>query len=203
MIRDAESLREAEFGNSDWAKQHVAAAVALSSGRNAKILTALALARAGEPERAQTLVDELNRRFPSNTLLQRYWLPMIRGAIELARNNTSKALEELKGVSYELGDNGALAGNLYSMYVRGKAYLGAGQGKDAVAEFQKILDHRSIVLNSPLGALAHLGLARAYSMQGTAATARVAYQNFFALWKDADADTPILKHAKAEYAKLQ
>ena len=203
MIRDAESLREAEFGDSGPAKQHVAAALALSSGRSAKIFTALALARAGDASRAELLANELSKQFPSYTLLQRYWLPTIRGAIELARNDPSRALDALNGVSYELGDNGGLAGNLYPVYLRGQAYLGVHQGRESAAEFQKFLDHRSIVLNSPLGALAHLGLARAYSIQSEKSKARSAYQGFLSTWKDADSDIPILKQAKAEYGRLQ
>jgi eukaryotic-like serine/threonine-protein kinase len=153
--------------------------------------------------RAQTLVDELNRQFPSETLLQKYWLPTVRGSLELARKNPARALEALQGVSYELGDVGFLVGNLYPVYVRGQAYLAARQGKEAAAEFQKLLDHRSIVLNSPLGALAHLGLARSYSLQGDTVNAQAAYQDFVTLWKDADPDIPILKQAKAEYATVQ
>jgi predicted Zn-dependent protease len=181
----------------------VAAARALSSGRNAKIFTALALARAGDPARALVLADELNSRFPSNTLIQKYWLPTIRGAIELALNNPSRALDALKGVSYELGNNGVLASNLYPVYIRGQAYLRTHQGKEATIEFQKFLDHRPIVLNSPLGALAHLGLARAYSIQSEKSKARSAYQEFLSTWKDADSEIPVLKQAKAEYANLQ
>jgi predicted Zn-dependent protease len=203
LVQDTDALREAEFGNVRDAKQAAAMVLALSSGRTAKLLTALALARAGDVTQAQALADELNRQFPSHTLMQRYWLPTIRGSIELARKNPSKALEALQGVSYEFGDTGLLAGNLYPVYVRGQAYLGTHQGKEAAAEFQKILDHRFIVLNSPLGALAYLGLARAYVLQGDTAKARGAYQDFLALWKDADPDIPILKQAKAEYRKLQ
>ncbi|HTM41115.1 MAG TPA: hypothetical protein VL177_09400, partial [Terriglobales bacterium] len=172
-------------------------------GRNARVFTALALARAGDAMRAQALADELGRQFPSHSLVQRYWLPTIRGSIELARKNPAKAVEALKAVSYELGDTGTLAGNLYPAYVRGQAYLGTRQGKEAAAEFQKFLDHRSIVSNSPLGALARLGLARAYSLQGDTAKSRAAYQDFLALWKQADSDVPVLKEARAEYAKLQ
>jgi eukaryotic-like serine/threonine-protein kinase len=203
MIRDAQALREAEFGDSGQAKQHLAAALALSSGRNAKIFAALALARAGDASRAELLANELSKQFSSDTLLQRYWMPTIRGAIDLARNNPSRALDALKGVSYELGDNGGLAGNLYPVYIRGQAYLGTHQGRESAAEFQKFLDHRSIVLNSPLGALAHLGMARAYSIQSEKSKARSAYQELLSTWKDADSDIPILKQAKAEYAKLQ
>ena len=180
-------------------------ALTLSSGRSAKLFTALALARAGQVRSAQALVDELDRRFPSNTLMKWYWLPTIRGSIELARQNPAKAIAALQSVSYELGDVGFSAGNgnLYPVYVRGQAYLETHQGKEAAAEFQKFLDHRSIALNSPLAALAHLGLARAYSLQGDSAKARGSYENFLALWKHADRDVPILKQAKAEYARLQ
>ncbi len=205
QVMDAEALGEAEFGNRAAARQAASKALTLSTGRNARLFTALALARAGDATRAQALADELNRQFPSNTFMQRYWLPTIRGSIELARNNPAKAVDALKSVSYELGDAdaGTLAGNLYPVYVRGQAYLGMRQGKAAAAEFQKFLDHRSIVLNSPLGALAHLGLARAYSLQNDTLNARGAYQEFLTLWQDADPDIPILKEAKLEYAKLQ
>ena len=201
QVLAAEGLREAEFGNSAKAMQAVPA-LSLSSGRTAKLLSALALARAGDVNQARALADELNRQFPSHTLMQRYWLPTIRGSIELARKNPSKALEALQGVSYEFGDTGLLAGNLYPVYVRGQAYLGTRQGNEAAAEFQKLLDHPSIVLNSPLGVLAHLGLARAFVLQGDTPKARAAYQDFLALWKGADPDIPILKQAVAEYAKL-
>jgi hypothetical protein len=121
--------------------------------------------------------------------------------MELARENPSGALSVLQGVSYELGGFPGTA--LYPVYVRGQAYLGTHQGKEAAAEFQKFLDHRSIVSNSPLGVLAYVGLSRGYAMQGETSKARRVYQYFFALWKDADPDIPILKQAKAEYSKLQ
>jgi eukaryotic-like serine/threonine-protein kinase len=194
-----ESLYEAEFGNSERARQAAAAAVASSTGKHAKTQVALAIARSGDGTRAQSLADELNKRFPSDTLLQRYWLPTIRGSIELTRKNPAGALQALQAASYELGG----IGNLYSVYVRGQAYLMARQGKEAAGEFQKLLDHRSIVINSPLGELAYIGLARSYVLSDDTERARSAYQDFFALWKDADADIPILKQAKAEYAKLQ
>jgi eukaryotic-like serine/threonine-protein kinase len=202
-IQVGQALREAEFGNYDLAKQAVATALKLSAGPVAKLFASLALARAGDITRAQTLADELSKRFPSDTLLRRYWLPTIRGSMELARKSPSKALDALQSVSYELGAPGLLNGNLYPVYIRGQAYLATRQGKEAAAEFQKFLDHRSIVLNRPLGALAHLGLARAYVLQGDTSKARRAYQDFLALWKDADPDIPILKQAKAEYVKLQ
>jgi eukaryotic-like serine/threonine-protein kinase len=195
-------LHEAEFGNSQQARLAASEAISFSPGKDAKTFAALAFARAGDLSRAQMLVDELNKRFPSDTLLQRYWLPNIRASIELFRKNPEGALAALQSVSYELGNQG-LGLSLFPAYVRGQAYLAAHRGKEAAIEFQKLLDHRSIVMNSPLGVLAHLGVARAYTMQGDTAKARTAYQDFFALWKDADPDIPILKQAKAEYAKLQ
>jgi len=133
------------------------------------------------------------------------YLPTIRALIALNRNDASKAIEILQAAgSYELGieGQGGLAFSLYPVYVRGQANLAAHQGNEAAAEFEKILDHRGIVLNEPIGALAHLGLARAYVLQGDTAKARAAYDDFLTLWKDADADIPILIAAKAEYAKL-
>jgi serine/threonine protein kinase len=203
-IQKGEALREAEFGNSELAKQAAATGLTASSGEMAKLFASLTLARAGDTSRAEILVNELSSRFPSDTLLQRYWVPTIRAAVEFARKNPSAALGALRGVSYELGSHSpSLVGNLYPVYLRGQAYLGTRQGKEAAVEFQKFLDHRSIVLNSPLGALAHLGLGRAYVLQGDAAKARRAYQDFLALWKDADPDIPILKEAKSEYTKLK
>jgi len=203
QVQNADALREADFGNPGQARKAAATALTLSSGRRAKLFSSLALARAGDVMRAETLASELNREFKADTLLQRYWLPTIRGAIELARHNPAKAIDALQSVSYELIYDGFWADNLYAAYVRGQAYLDARQGKEAAAEFQKLLDYRSVVVNSPVGALAHLGVARAYMLQGDSARARAAYQDFLALWKDADPDIPILKQAKAEYAKLQ
>jgi eukaryotic-like serine/threonine-protein kinase len=136
-----------------------------------------------------------------------YWLPPIRAAIEINRSNPGKAAEILRlAIPYELGvppPEVEFGGFLYAAYIRGQAYLLLRQGNEAGAEFQKFLEHRSIVANCFLAPLAHLGLARAYAMQGDSAKARAAYQDFQTLWKDADPDIPILKQAKAEYAKLQ
>jgi serine/threonine protein kinase/tetratricopeptide (TPR) repeat protein len=198
------ALREAEFGNSETAKRAALAALTTSAGRVPKTILSLAFARSGDAARAETLASGLDKQFPSDTMLQKYWLPTIRGSTELARKNPAGTLSALRGASYELGSNDLGPGtNLYPIYIRAQAYLATQQGKEAAAEFQKILDHRSIVLNSPLGALAHLGVGRACSLQGDKAKARVAYQDFLALWKDADPDIPILKNAKAEYARLQ
>jgi tetratricopeptide (TPR) repeat protein len=199
------ALREAEFGNTAAAKQGVGAALALAPGRDVSVLAALTLARVGETARAKEVVVGLEKGYPTNTVLKIYWLPTIRAAVELNGNNSAQALVLLEGAApYELGSPPPLqGGTLYPAYLRGQAYLLAHNGASAAPEFQKLLDHRGMVQNFPLGALAHLQLGRAYAMSGDTAKARTAYQDFFALWKDADPDIPILKEAKAEYAKLQ
>jgi tetratricopeptide (TPR) repeat protein len=199
------ALREAEFGNVSSARQNAMAAVALVPGRDIQTLVALALARAGDAAQAQKLADTLNKEFPQNTIVQGYWLPSIRAALEINGKNGARAVEVLKtAAAFELGQSQPFdVGMMYPVYLRGEAYLLARQGKEAAAEFQKFIDHRGLVLNFPLGALARLGLARAYAAQGDSAKARTAYLDFFNFWKDADSDIPILKQAKAEYAKLQ
>jgi eukaryotic-like serine/threonine-protein kinase len=193
------ALREGLLGNAAEARKSAAAALALSNGNYA---AALALALAGDAARAQTRADDLAERFPENTLMQFNYLPTIHAQLALNRKDSRKAIEVLKAAApYELGDvDGA---GLFPVYVRGEAYLAEHQGAQAAAELQKILDHRGIVLNEPTGALAHLQIGRAYAMQGDTAKARAAYQDFLTLWKDADPDIPILKEAKAEYAKLK
>jgi len=199
------ALREAEFGNSALASQEVTAALALIPGRDIKIFSALALAQSGEANRAKTILDELEKSYGSQTMMKVYWLPAIRAAIELDANNAKQAMVDLEAAApYELGSPQQLQlGTLYPVWMRGQAYLADHDGTLATVEFQKFLDHRGIVINFPLGALAHLGLARAYAMAGDTAKAKAAYNDFLTLWKDADPDIPILKHAKAEYAKLQ
>jgi tetratricopeptide (TPR) repeat protein len=199
------ALREAEFGNATSAREAVDLAVSLSPSRDVKTLAGLALARAGFAKRATNLADELSKANPSNTILNVYWLPTIRAATELEMNRPTQAVEILQRTSpYELGAPGPLqSGTLYPVYVRGEAYLRLNQANMAAEEFRKLRDHPGCVMNFPLGALAHLGLGRAYAMQGDVAKARVSYQDFLALWKDADPDIPILKQAKAEYAKLE
>jgi DNA-binding winged helix-turn-helix (wHTH) protein/tetratricopeptide (TPR) repeat protein len=201
------ALREAELGNGAEARQQAKAALALASNHDSQILGALTFARAGDPAQATRMADDLAKRYPEDTLVNNYWLPSIQAAIELGRNNADKAIEILQAaVPYELGSPSPTPSNgatLYPIYVRGQAHVKLRQGKEAAAEFQKILDHRTIVVNFITGALAHLGLARAYALQGDTAKARAAYQDFFTLWKDADPDIPILKEAKIDYAKLQ
>jgi len=199
------ALREAEFGNAAAAKQGVAAALALAPGRDIKVMGALALARVGDTARAKTMAGDLEKSNPTNTVLKLYWLPTIKAAIEANGGNAAQVLQLLEAAApYELGEPPPTQeGTLYPAYLRGQTYLLARQGQAAATEFQKFPDHRGIVLNFPLGALAHLQLGRAYAMNNDTAKAKSAYQDFLTLWKDADPDIPILKQAKAEYAKLQ
>ncbi len=198
------ALRESEFGNQKQARAEAEAAMKLAVNWRIEAAAALGLARAGDTARAEKLAAELDKTF-SYALVQSYWLATIRAAVELNRGHATKAIELLQAAApYELAVSSPTElGMMYPVYVRGQAYLLARDGKEAAAEFQKFLDHPGIVLNFPLGALAHLGLARAYAMQGDTTKARAAYQDFLALWKDADPDIPILKKAKTEYAKLQ
>jgi eukaryotic-like serine/threonine-protein kinase len=194
------ALREALFGNAAEARQRSAAALGVSNGLSVQVEAALALALAGEAAWTQTLADDLDKRFPEDTIVHFNYLPMIHAQLALSRNDSSAAVNALQAAApYELGS----AGGLYPVYVHGEAYLAAHQASEASAEFQKILDHRGIVLNEPIDALAHLQIGRAYTMQGDSARAKVAYQDFLTLWKDADPDIPILVAAKSEYAKLK
>ena len=197
------ALRETELGNATAAQQGVARALALSQGRDVKVVAALALARTGDALRAQVLAEELEEAYPNNTFMKLYWLPTIKAAIEIGQGNSSQALVDLEPTApYELGIAGGFINYLYPAYLRGQAYLLVHNGPAAVAEFQKLLDHRGIVENFVTGALVHLQIGRAYAMAGDAAKAGAAYRDFLTLWKDADSDLPILKQAKTEYAKL-
>jgi tetratricopeptide (TPR) repeat protein len=199
------ALREAEFGNATAARQNAMSALALAPGKDVTTIAALALGRAGEAAQAKRLADALDRDFPQHTIVQGYWLPSIRAAIELNAKNGAKAVETLKTAApYELGQSQPFfVGMMSPPYLRGQAYLQLRQGNEAAAEFQRILDHRGVVLNSPLASLAHLGLARAYSLEGDNAKARAAYDNFLKLWKGADSDISLLREVQIEYARLQ
>jgi eukaryotic-like serine/threonine-protein kinase len=191
------ALWEAWFGNSEAAARQVRAALGLAPGRDVRALAALTLAHTGDRSQAGKLADQLDAEFPASTLIHSYWLPAIRAEIELHGRNYSRAIELLRPTaSYELADTPV---PLAPVYVRGEAYLEARQGEAAAAEFQKILEHRGMVGNSPVGALAHLGMARACSVSGETAKARSNYQGFFELWKQADADIPILRQARGEF----
>ena len=190
---------DAQFGFLSRAKDQ-AISTAGAIPQSDKDVAAVTLALVGEADRAQALVNELEKRFPQDTRLNNVLAPSVHAAIEINRNNANRAIELLRStVPYELGAN---AGFL-PIYLRGQAYLRMRAGKEAATEFQKILDHWGVAPLSPLHALAHLQLARAYALSGDAAKARTQYQDFFTLWKDADPDIPVLKEAKSEYAKLQ
>jgi tetratricopeptide (TPR) repeat protein len=195
-----EGLREAELGEDTAARRQTQVAVAVDSSRDPPTFTALALARVGDSVKASKMADDLAKLNSGETLVVRYWLPCIRAAVELKRGNADKAIEILQTTTpYEFG----AAGPMYPAYLRGEAFLALQRGKEASAEFQKVVDHRGVVLNNVLGALAYLGLGRAYVLEEDTAKAHAAYQEFLTLWKDADPDIPILKQAKAEYAKLK
>lgn len=202
----ARALTEALFGNAADARRQAVAALGLSNGRDTECAAGLALALAGDDSRAEAVAENLAKRFPDDTSVQFNFLPAVRAQLALNRHDYSKAIELLQATTpYELGEPGqtlVVIESLYSVFVRAQSFLAAHKEGEAAAEFQKILDHRGIVQNEPIGALAYVGLARAYVEQGETAKARTAYQAFFTLWKNADPDIPVLRQAKAEYAKL-
>jgi serine/threonine protein kinase len=203
---EAESaVREALVGNLGPARQQAHGALALSTGRDVQAISAIALGLVADAAEATRMADDLAKRFPQDTIVQLEYLSMIRGAIAIQSGKAAKAIEALApAVPYELGSPAqALTFSLYPAYLRGVAYVAAHQSSAAAAEFQKILDHPGVVQNEPIAALAHLGLGRAYALLGDTAKARTAYQDFLALWNNADSEVRVLKQAKAEYAKLK
>jgi tetratricopeptide (TPR) repeat protein len=174
-----------------------------SNNREVQFGAALALAVSGDAGRAQALADDMERRFPQDTVVRFGYLPVIRARIALYQGNPAKALELLQSTgTYELGAPRLLFGALYPIYMRGEALLAAHQGAEAAIQFQRVLDHRGVVGSDPIGALAHLQLGRAYVLTGDKAKAKAAYSDFFTLWREADPDIPILKQAHAEYLSL-
>jgi serine/threonine protein kinase/tetratricopeptide (TPR) repeat protein len=202
----AGAWHEALFGEPRAREQAVAAISVAPDNPEAQEFAALVLAGSGDVKRAESLMQDLQKRLPFHTIVQSYWLPTIRAQIALVNKQPQQAIDILRAaLSVELGIPLSTQGPpcLYPVYVRGEAYLAAGQGSAAAAEFQKLINHRGIAWSCTTGALARLGLGRAYALAGDKTKAHAAYQDFFALWKDADPDIPILKEAKAEYAKLQ
>jgi tetratricopeptide (TPR) repeat protein len=194
------ALQQAEVGNISQARTTAAASSTLAHGRRNLVLVAIALAMAGDVNRAQAIMDDLSRRFPTDTLLHNVGIPEVAALGAMNRKAPQQAIEVLRRATpYEFG----YAAALLPIYLRGQAYLQDNRGPEAVAEFQRIVDHRGIAADSPEHSLAKLGLGRAYVLTGDTAKAKAAYQDFFALWKDADPDIPILKEAKSEYQKLQ
>ena len=212
------ALREAAFRNAAQAKQNADQGLKLyPSSKAVAVESALAFAMAGDSQRAESLAQELNKRYPLDTQIQSLWLTAIHAQVALNRKDATAAITSLQPASppIEFGEIDFLnnLSCLDTAYIRGEAYLGTGEATKAAAEFQKVLDHSGLVWNCWTGALAHLGVARASALQAKtsqgadADAARVralaAYKDFLALWKDADPDIPILKDAKAEYARLQ
>ena len=199
------AVREALAGDMPSAKQDAQAALALAAGKQVEGYSAIALGLAGDSAKAERLAADLGKRFSEDTVVRLNFLPMIRAATALHSGIGKQAIDALSAAApYELGQtNSAFTFALYPVYLRGEAYLAAKQGAAAGNEFQKILDHAGLAGNEPLATLAHLGLGRAYALAGESAKSKAAYQDFLTLWKDADPDIPILKQAKAEYAKLQ
>jgi tetratricopeptide (TPR) repeat protein len=198
------SVREALVGLAEVAKEDAQSALKSIKGKHGEGFSAIAFALAGDMADANRAIEDLTKRFPQDTVVQTRYLPMARSALALNSGNAQAALDALTAAApYELGHtNEDFTFAVYPVYFRGQAYLAARSGVAAAGEFQKILDHSGVVGNEPIGALAHLGLGRAYALSGDSAKAKTAYQDFFALWKTADPDVPILKEAKAEYAKL-
>jgi tetratricopeptide (TPR) repeat protein len=198
------SLREGLVGLTDFAKTDAQTALSTIKGKHGEGFSAIAFALAGDVADANRAIDDLTKRFPQNTVVQTRYLPMARSALALNSGDAKAALDALFATEpYQLGHtNEDFTFALYPVYFRGQAYLAAKNGAAAAGEFQKILDHASIIGNEPIGSLAHLGLGRAYFLSGDTAKAKSAYEEFFVLWKDADADIPLLIQAKTEYAKL-
>jgi eukaryotic-like serine/threonine-protein kinase len=203
--RAAQSVREALVGNSELAHQQAKAALAASNTREVEAIAAIALADSGDSSEALRLAGDLDKKYPEDTMVHANFLPDIRAAVALKANNADKAIEELlPSAPYELGSPDLdLDFALYPVYFRGEAYLMKKDSQSAAAEFQKIVDHPGVVQNEIIAALVHLGLGRAYALSNDSPKAKTEYQNFLTLWKDADPDIPILKQAKAEYAKLK
>src|SRR6202041_374126 len=195
-----DAIREALAGSAGFAKQQAQAGLKLSKGKRVTSFAAIALALAGDSAGATQLVDELAKRFPEDTIVRTEYLPIAHASLALRSGEAGRAITALEAAApYELGQlNDVFTFGLYPVYLRGEAYLAVKQGAAAADEFQKIVDHAGVVGNEPIGALAHLGLGRAYALSGDSAKAKAAYQDFFTLWKDADPDIPILKEAKAE-----
>jgi tetratricopeptide (TPR) repeat protein/tRNA A-37 threonylcarbamoyl transferase component Bud32 len=202
------ALWQAFFGNAALAQRTAKDALELAKNREVKYGAALVLAMSGDASQAQFLANDLERDFPEDTSVRYNYLPAVYATLALDHGDPSKAIKLLQvAIPYELSSprsaTFAYFGALYPVYVRGQAYLAARQGAEAAREFQKIVDHRGIVIGDAFGVLARLGMARAYAMQGDTANARKNYQDFLTLWKDADSEIPILKKAKLESAKLQ
>jgi tetratricopeptide (TPR) repeat protein len=207
IFESAEAVCEAHFGNPARAKKRARAALDRATDRDVEYAAAFALALSADSAGSQRLTADLAKRFPEDTSVQFEYLPILHALSALAQGAPLDAVERLqRALPYDFAMPGTgfvgKFGGVYPAYVRGQAYLAAGRGQEAAAEFQKILNHRGVVLADPIGALAHLQLGKAMTLAGDKAKAKAAYQDFLTLWKDADPDIPVLRQASAEYAKL-
>jgi tetratricopeptide (TPR) repeat protein len=206
--RAARGVWEAVYGNAAEGKRDAVAALGLSSGRDVQYAAGLALALSSDSSRSEALAGDLEKRFPEDTFVKFTYAPVLHALAALERGRQAESVERLQvALRYELAANGLnfghiYLGGLYSAYVRGEAFVAAQRYTEATAEFQKILDHRGLVGLDPIGALAHLQLGRTFALSGDKTKAKAAYENFLTLWKEADPDIPVLKQAKAEYAKV-
>jgi hypothetical protein len=208
IYRAARAVWETLYGNAAEGRRSALAAIELSNGRDVQYAAGLALAFSGDAARAETLAGDLETRFPEDTFVRFTYAPVLRALAALARAKPADSLERLESArQYELAANGLnhgpyYLGGLHSAYARGEAFVVARRYAEAAAEFQKISDHRGIVGQDPIGAMAHLQLGRVFALAGDKAKAKAAYEAFFALWKEADPGVPVLKSAKAEYGRL-
>jgi tetratricopeptide (TPR) repeat protein len=194
--------REARIGNPAEARKMALEALELSPGRDVRLAVALTLAELGDAAQAQKIAEQLNTELPLDTIIQNYWLPSIRATLALHHGDAKQAVTLLDAATpYEMGDENFRV--MVPIYIRGMAYLKAGQGTEAAVQFQKMLGHRGLGLNAPVMTLARLQLARAQAMSGDKAAARRSYQDFLSTWKQADAGLPLLAEAQAEYQKLK
>ena len=203
IVQAEQAKCEAELGNLKEARQKISDALALSQDRGTRTTVMQLLAGTGDTARSQKVADDLVREYPADTLLNKVFVPLAQATSDLQRNQPAQAVARLETATpYELGSDPASA-HYWVNYIRGEAFLGSKQGAKAAAEYQKILDHRGVAPLDVTYNLSHLGLGRAYALQGNTTAAKSAYQDFFAAWKDADPDLPVLKQAKAEYEKLR
>ena len=207
IFESAEAVCEAHFGNTARAKERARAALDRARDRDVEYAAAFALALSADSAGSQRLTADLEKRFPEDTSVQFEYLPILHALSALAQGAPLDAVERLqRALPYDFAVPGTgfvgRFGGGYPAYVRGLAYLEAGRGQEAAAQFQKVLDHRGVVIADPIGALAHLQLGKAFTLSGDKPKAKAAYQDFLALWKDADGDLPVLKQANAEYSKL-
>ena len=202
-VRATEGAFEAEYGNQEEARRQTQSALAMTDFKGIRSQSALTLARTGDAAHAEKLIADLAKEYPSDTTLNKGGLAVVRAAIELQRKRPAEAVNALESAkAYEMGGGPTAFLDFWPIYLRAEAYMDLHDGAKALTEYQKIADHRGLTPTSPLYVLARLGAARTYALQGDSAKARAAYQDFFAFWKDADPDVPLLKQAKAEYGKL-